>query len=166
MKVMISLPMNGRPDEEIKARIEQLKKEFAKMHIEVVDSFLTEEVENSNHPGVYYLGRTLMNFMHDVDAVYFDEGWIEARGCRIENAVCQEYGIKILDFNFLYGPKLKRIMNPPMSPEEQLRGLKAVLKDNPQLKDEIEPQIQQLEADIYKHIPRIDGLEDQGESNI
>lgn len=94
-----------------------------------------------------------MNFMHDVDAVYFDEGWIEARGCRIENAVCQEYGIKILDFNFLYGPKLKRIINPPMSPEEQLRGLKAVLKDNPQLKDEIEPQIQQLEQILQEKRP-------------
>ena len=153
MKVMISMPMNGRKNEEVEARMKKLKEDFAKLHIDVVDSFITDEIENSNHPGVYYLGRTLMNFMHDVDAVYFDEGWIEARGCRIENAVCQEYGIKILDFNFLYGPKLKRIMNPPMSPEEQLRGLKAVLKDNPQLKDEIEPQIQQLEQIIQEKIP-------------
>lgn len=147
MKVMISLPMNGRKKEEVEARMQKLKEDFAKLHIDVVDSFITDEIENSNHPGVYYLGRTLTQFMHNVDAVYFDDGWINARGCRIENAICQEYGIKILDFNFLYGPKLKRIMNPPMSPEEQLRGLKAVLKD------EIEPQIQQLEQIIQEKRP-------------
>ena len=112
MKVMISLPMNGRKNEEVEARMQKLKEDFAKLHIDVVDSFITDEIENSNHPGVYYLGRTLTQFMHNVDAVYFDDGWINARGCRIENAICQEYGIKILDFNFLYGPKLKRIMNP------------------------------------------------------
>ena len=153
MKVMISLPMNGRKNEEVEARMQKLKEDFAKLHIDVVDSFITDEIENSNHPGVYYLGKTLTQFMHDVDAVYFDDGWIEARGCRIENAICQEYGIKILDFNFLYGPKLKRIMNPPMTAEEQLKGLKAVLKDNPQLKDEIEPQIQQLEQILQEKRP-------------
>ena len=113
MKVMISLPMNGRKNEEVEARIQKLKEDFAKLHIDVVDSFITDEIENSNHPGVYYLGRTLMNFMHDVDAVYFDEGWIEARGCRIENAVCQEYGIKILTPDFLFEPKIHNVMIPP-----------------------------------------------------
>ena len=44
-------------------------------------------------------------------------------------------------------------MNPPMTAEEQLKGLKAVLKDNPQLKDEIEPQIQQLEQIIQEKMP-------------
>lgn len=148
MKVMISMPMNGRKNEEVEARMKKLKEDFAKLHIDVVDSFITDTIEGSNHPGVYYLGRTLTQFMHNVDAVYFDEGWIEARGCRIENAICQEYDIKILDYHFLYGPKLKRIMNPPMSPEEQIRGLKAVLRDNPELRDEIVPQIEQLEKDI------------------
>ena len=37
MKVMISLPMSGRNDDEVKARMSYLKKEFAKLHIEVVD---------------------------------------------------------------------------------------------------------------------------------
>lgn len=100
MKVMISLPMNGRKDNEIKKRIKELTEKFAKLHIDVVDSFLTDEIENSYHPGVYYLGRTLTNFMHNVDAVYFDKGWSEARGCRVERNICEEYGIKILDQNF------------------------------------------------------------------
>lgn len=111
MKVMISLPMNGRKKEEVEARMQKLKEDFAKLHIDVVDSFLTDEIENSYHPGVYYLGRTLTQFMHNVDAVYFDDGWFEARGCRIENAVCQEYGIKILTSDFLFEPTQPHIKN-------------------------------------------------------
>ena len=111
MKVMISLPMNGRKNDEIKERIKELKEKFAKLHIDVIDSFLTDEIENSNHAGVYYLGRTLTQFMHNVDAVYFDDGWIEARGCRIENAICQEYGIKILKPDFLFEPTQPHIKN-------------------------------------------------------
>ena len=52
-----------------------------------------------------------MKFMHNVDAVYFDDGWFEARGCRIENAVCQEYGIKILTSDFLFEPTKPYIKN-------------------------------------------------------
>lgn len=111
MKVMISLPMNGRKNDEIKERMKELKEKFAKLHIDVIDSFLTDEIENSYHPGVYYLGRTLTQFMHNVDAVYFDDGWEKARGCRIENAVCQEYGIKILTSDFLFEPKIYNIKN-------------------------------------------------------
>ena len=113
MKVMISLPMNGKNDDEVRARMAYLKNEFAKLHIEVVDSFITDEIEGSNYPGVYYLGRTLMKFMHNVDAVYFDNGWLEARGCRIENAICQEYGIKILKPDFLFEPRMHNVMMPP-----------------------------------------------------
>ena len=52
-----------------------------------------------------------MKFMHNVDAVYFDDGWFKARGCRIENAVCQEYGIKILTSDFLFEPTQPHIKN-------------------------------------------------------
>lgn len=105
MKVMISQPMNGVPDEEVKKIQQDLKEKFAKLHIEVIDSFITDEIKDSNHPGVYYLGRTLMNFMHDIDAVYFVEGWNKARGCRIERHICEEYGIKILDWKFFQDPR-------------------------------------------------------------
>ena len=111
MKVMISQPMNGIPDSDVlKIRNDIIKKAF-KMGIVIVDSFDTSKVKDSKHPGVYYLGRTLMKFMHNVDAVYFDDGWFEARGCRIENAVCQEYGIKILTSDFLFEPTQPHIKN-------------------------------------------------------
>lgn len=101
MKVMISQPMNGIPDEKIKQIQNDLKEKFAKYHIEVVDSFLTEEADTTlRNKGVFYLGRTLMNFLSDVDAVYFVDGWQSARGCRIERKICEEYDIMILDNSF------------------------------------------------------------------
>lgn len=99
MKVMISLPMNGHSDEDIRKRIQLLTEKFSKLHIDVVDSFITEE-KVCNHPNVYYLGRSIMQFLSDVDAVYFDNGWEQARGCRIEHEVCKQYGIKRLYFTF------------------------------------------------------------------
>lgn len=104
MKVMISLPMNGRKNKEVKERMKELKEKFASLHIDVIDSFITDEIENSYHPGVYYLGRTLTQFMHNVDAVYFDKDWETARGCRIERNICNEYNIKILDESFFRPP--------------------------------------------------------------
>lgn len=102
MKVMISLPMHGKKKEEVEKRLKELTAEFKKMHIDVVHSFDTKEIKvDSNNPRIYYLGRTIMKYMHDVDAVYFDKGWQDARGCRIERAICREYGIKILDTDFL-----------------------------------------------------------------
>ena len=106
MKVMISLPMDGHSDEDVRKRIQLLTEKFSKLHIDVVDSFITEGKE-CNHPNVYYLGRSIMQFLSDVDAVYFDNGWNNARGCRIENQICKEYGIKCLYSEFLNDIDLK-----------------------------------------------------------
>ena len=101
MKVMISQPMNGIPDDEIRRIRLELIEKFNKMHIEVIDSFFTEEApEGTYYPNVFYLGRTIMQAICNVDAVYFVKGWNNARGCRIERKICEEYGIKILDENF------------------------------------------------------------------
>ena len=112
MKVMISQPMSGVPDSEVRRIQSELKEKFGKYHIEVVDSFLTEEVEQSNNPGVFYLGRTLTNFMHNVDAVYFVNGWQRARGCKIERQICEEYGIMILDESFFIQPIITTVGLP------------------------------------------------------
>lgn len=207
MKVMISMPMNGRRNDDIINRLNELRQEFAKLHIDVIDSFIKTEAGELNHPGVFYIAKSIM-LMADIDAVYFDDGWIDSRGCRIEHVVCQEYGIRILDSKFLFGNQPRSVIPKPLSKQEQICALKAILKDNPQLKDEIEPQIEELEnelqikhqfgsneikimpckseidncginvtntatrqfdkidTDTYKHIPRIDGLEDQDENNI
>ena len=101
MKVMISQPMNGVPDSDVRKTQDYLKEKFAKYNIDVVDSFLTEvpgtEIRN---PRLFYLGRTIQTFLSDVDAVYFCTGWEKAKGCRIERYICEEYGIPILDNSF------------------------------------------------------------------
>lgn len=104
MKVMISLPMNGRTDEEIKAEWNRYADKLKELHIDVVDTVFDYIVpENTRYQGVYYLSKT-MDIMANVDAVFFAEGWSAARGCRIERKICEEYNIKILDSNFLKLP--------------------------------------------------------------
>ena len=101
MRVMISQPMAGKHDADVKAIREELIEKFKELHIEVVDSFDTKDAPvGVYNPSVYYLGRTIMNWLHSVDAVYFVDGWKEARGCRIEHEICNEYGIKCLYSDF------------------------------------------------------------------
>ena len=101
MKVMISLPMNGHSDEDVKKRMEFLKKEFGKLHIDVMDSFLNTPADKSvRNEHIFYLGRSVMMFLAHADAVYFDNGWEKARGCKIEHEICKQYGIKCLYSNF------------------------------------------------------------------
>lgn len=153
MKVMISLPMNGRKNEEVKGRIKELKEKFAKYHIEVVDSFLTEEANtNLRNQSVFYLGRTIQNFLSDVDAVYFDDGWEKARGCKIERYICEEYDIMILDDSFFKQETDKIQIAQYKNENEKHKVFKL--------------DIDSFAEDIYNYIPRIDGLEDQDENNI
>lgn len=44
MQVMISQPMNGRNQEEIKKERQDIIEKFNKMHIEVINTLFTEEV--------------------------------------------------------------------------------------------------------------------------
>lgn len=164
MKVMISLPMNGRKTDEIKERIKELKEKFAKYHIEVVDSFLTEEANtNLRNQSVFYLGRTIQNFLSDVDAVYFDDGWQKARGCKIERYICEEYDIMILDDSFFKQENEVHIKRQFGIDKIQIMPYK---NENQKYGVEISNLNRDFGPDTYNHIPRIDGLEDQDEDNI
>lgn len=99
MKVMISQPMNGRCEEEIKKERQNIIEKFNKMHIEVINTLFNEEVPNNCNIAVYYLGKSI-SAMKDIDAIYMCDNWLNARGCRIENRVAREYGIKILYKDF------------------------------------------------------------------
>ena len=99
MKVMISQPMNGRSEEEIKKERQNIIEKFNKMHIEVINTLFTEEAPDNCNVAVYYLGKSI-SAMKDIDALYLCDNWNLARGCRIEEKVAREYGIKILDKKF------------------------------------------------------------------
>lgn len=156
MKVMISQPMSGVPDSEVRRIQSELKEKFGKYHIEVVDSFLTEEVEQSNHPGVFYLGRTLTNFMHNVDAVYFVKGWQSARGCRIEREICKEYGIMILDETFFRQENEIHIRSDFIN-SNNIRVMPC--KNDPN--DHISKLNAQFGPDTCTHIPQIHDMEEE-----
>lgn len=106
MRVMISQPMRGKTEEQIREERKAIIEKFNNMHIEVIDTIFTEEPPKDCNVAVYYLGKSI-SAMKDIDAIYMDDGWREARGCRIEHQVAREYGIKILynDF-FINKPEL------------------------------------------------------------
>lgn len=106
VRVMISQPMANRTEEDIRQERKAIIEKFNNMHIEVIDTIFTDEVPIDYNTGVYYLGKSIKE-MSKVDALFMCDGWREARGCRIERQVAQEYGIKILyeDF-FVNKPEL------------------------------------------------------------
>lgn len=99
MKIMISQPMNGRTQEEIKKERQEIVQKFNKMHIAVIDTLFTEEAPQGCNQAIFYLAKSI-DVMKNIDALYMCDNWFNARGCRIENQVAREYGIKILDKDF------------------------------------------------------------------
>lgn len=105
MKVMISQPMNGKTNEQIKQERKKVIEKLNKLHIDVIDTVFTDEPPKDCNAAIYYLAKSI-NAMKDIDAVYFMENWQTARGCKIEREVAKEYGVKILDTNFLKDEKI------------------------------------------------------------
>lgn len=93
--VMISLPMNGRSDDAIKADIEH-SSEYLKSHgFDTIANTMFEDDPGVKHPALWYLGNALIK-MSSCDAVYFMRGWEDARGCQIEHAAAEKYGLEII----------------------------------------------------------------------
>ena len=83
-KVLISQPMKGLGTEQIKANREQLDSIFD-----------FEDIENIKNKPLYYLAKSIKLIAEEADAVYFMEGWEQARGCLLEHAACLTYGVPI-----------------------------------------------------------------------
>ncbi len=100
MKLFVSIPVNGRPDSDVdaeKAAILERVKAVSNGLVELIDTYVSEDAPvTGDRSGVYYLGESIKR-LASADAAYFADGWQAARGCRLENAVCQMYGIPILD---------------------------------------------------------------------
>ena len=103
MKAMLSQPMNGKTEEEIKATRERAIAQLESMGYEVVNTLFTDEWysrEKMEERGVVqiplcFLAKSLEN-MSLCHAAYFCKGWKNARGCIIEPAVAKAYGLTIL----------------------------------------------------------------------
>lgn len=91
LRIMISQPMRGKTNEQIKKEREELVKRLEKDNFEVVDTIISENAPKGCNEAIYYLSKSI-EFISKVDVVYFMKGWQDARGCKIENRICQDYG--------------------------------------------------------------------------
>lgn len=95
MKIMISQPMRGKTEEQIKAERVELVKRLTEEGHEVIDTFSAEFITKDRPEDcdicLWALAKSI-KAMSEVDAVVFIQGWKNARGCRIEEQCAREYG--------------------------------------------------------------------------
>ena len=94
MKIMISQPMRGKTNEQIREERAELVKQLESEGHKVINTLFDLSKDKT---AVHYLAKSI-EAMADVDGVVFMPGWQQARGCRIEYQVATEYGkfIKLL----------------------------------------------------------------------
>lgn len=90
MKIMISQPMKGKTNEQIRTEREKLVKQLETEGHEVIDTVFDDFPEGKATP-VHYLAKSI-EFIANVEGVIFMKGWENARGCRIEHQIAKEYG--------------------------------------------------------------------------
>lgn len=94
MKMMISQPMNGKSEEQIREERETIVKGMKEEGFEIIDNIFTEEAPKDIDTAIYYLAKSI-EIIGKVDAVFFMKGWEKARGCKVEHQVAVEYDKKI-----------------------------------------------------------------------
>lgn len=98
MKVMISQPMNGKTEEQIKEERQELVDALTAEGYEVIDTIVTNESPKDTNVAIYYLSKSI-EFIGKVDIVVFMKGWEKARGCKVEHLIATEYGKQIIYCN-------------------------------------------------------------------
>lgn len=91
MKAMISQPMCGKPNVEIKTIRNYITNKLKESGFEVIDTLF----DFGNKPAVFYLAKSI-EAMSEVDVVVFTPDWEQARGCRIEFEIAKAYGKQII----------------------------------------------------------------------
>ena len=90
MKIMISQPMNGKTEEQIRAERAELVKELEGKGYKVVDTVFAKNPPEDADMGMFYLAMSI-NTMSYVDGVVFMQGWENARGCVAEEYIARKY---------------------------------------------------------------------------
>ncbi len=97
-KAFISQPMKGKTEESIREERRKLQDDLMAQGYDVVDSIFSD-FPNANEEyrsvPLAYLAKSL-DLMAQCDGVAFASGWANARGCKIEHACAEAYGIPIL----------------------------------------------------------------------
>lgn len=99
MRIMISQPMKGLSREVIIENRKRVVNQLNENGHEVVDTVfdINGAPDNCNMP-IWCLGRSLQA-LSKVDAVVFMKGWENARGCKIEHLICDQYGMPFYEEN-------------------------------------------------------------------
>lgn len=96
---MISQPMAGKTEEEIKATRDIAIKKLNELGYEVVDTLFTDEAKEKSNNVVniplWFLAKSLQK-MSECDAVYFCKGWGNTRGCNIEHDAAELYELELI----------------------------------------------------------------------
>lgn len=102
-RAMISQPMAGKTDEEIKATREKAIAALKEKGYEIVNTLFTDEWYNSEkmrERGVVQIPlcslATSLTNMSLCHAAYFCKGWENARGCHIEHDAAVAHGLDII----------------------------------------------------------------------
>ncbi len=90
MKIMISQPMKGKTEEQIRKEREELVKKLIEEGHEVVDTVFGD-FPNEQATPLHYLAKSI-EFLANVDCLVCMQGWENARGCKIEEQCAKEYG--------------------------------------------------------------------------
>lgn len=93
IKIMISQPMKGKTNEQIREERAELVRRLEEEGLEVVDTVF-ENAPADEDTAIYMLSQSI-RYIGKVDGVIFMKGWEKARGCRIEHQVAVEYGKEI-----------------------------------------------------------------------
>ena len=115
-KVFISMPMNGKTNEEIVKEFKSTKKRVLELFdgCQVIDSvFSNFDLDNNANTPIHYLGRSI-ELLADADIVYFAKGWEKARGCLIEYQIAKTYGKT-------YVEESKQEQKEPLIKDEKIR---------------------------------------------
>lgn len=90
MQLMISQPMRGKTNEQIREERVKLVKQLEEQGHKVVDTIF-ENAPTDEDVAIYMLSQSI-RYIGKVDGVVFMKGWENARGCRIEHQVAVAYG--------------------------------------------------------------------------
>ena len=102
--VFVSVPMSGKDD----ALIERNKQITIAGYLKATGQSIKDVAFYDNHngclgltfsdlnaPALGYLSKAIL-MLGKCDEAIFGQGWKEARGCKIEHDICENYGIKIV----------------------------------------------------------------------
>lgn len=103
-RVFVSIPMNGRSDDEIQKDMQRAVLKLNKYKLKSTEYKLVNSLLNLDkikfskecrNKSVECLGRAI-KYLSTADIAYFCKGWKKARGCKIEHEIAKQYGIEIV----------------------------------------------------------------------